>query len=206
MISVIMASTLADYKNAAKHRDKKILRAINSLYNQIDNDGNTFTDFELVVVSDGCEKTVKLTKPLANTIIRVEKCPIWSGKPRNTGIEYARGDIIVYLDNDDAFAPFHLQHIKNNFGGDSLLFGDMVPMEKSFRFEPFLDYRRFNFRGVTQKLGFCGTSNIAHTPKYRWPEKSDYAHDWVFIKQFKDIKTIERGGYMVCHVPGMYDI
>ena len=199
MISVVMASTLAHYKGAASHRDKKIFRAVHSLSKQ------TYTDFELIVVSDGCQKTYDLMSGIADKCVLIDKQPIWSGVPRNTGIDLASGDIIVYLDNDDAFDYWHLEHIAKNFEGDSLLFGDLVPVQKSFMFKPILTTDMFRIRSVSQKLGYCGTSNIAHTKGVYWEERSDYAHDWHFIKQF-DPKVIKYGGYMVCHVPKMYDI
>lgn len=206
MISIVMASTLSDYPNAARFRERKILRAAKSLESQIDNEGQPFTDYELIVVSDGCDKTVKLMKPHADQLIKIPKQKLWSGTPRNTGIEAAKGEIIIYLDNDDAFVPFHLAYIAENWNGDSLLMGDMIPKFNSFTYIHELDFRMFNFRGVAQKLGYCGTSNIAHTKDYKWKEKGDYAHDWQFIKQFKNIKTVRYGGYMVCHVPRTYDI
>ena len=52
--SVIMASTLAEYGGAASRRDEKIVRAIDSVIAQ------TFTDWELIVVADGCMKTMAI--------------------------------------------------------------------------------------------------------------------------------------------------
>ena len=49
MISVIMASYLEEYKQCAKHRDEKIRRAVESVFNQT-------IPVELVVVADGCKK------------------------------------------------------------------------------------------------------------------------------------------------------
>ena len=46
MISVIMPSYLGAYKNAAKDRDRKIVRAINSVVRQ------TYKDWELIIIAD----------------------------------------------------------------------------------------------------------------------------------------------------------
>jgi glycosyltransferase involved in cell wall biosynthesis len=52
--SVIMASFLGDYPNAASNRDKKLIRAVNSFINQ------SYENKELVIVSDGCTKTYEI--------------------------------------------------------------------------------------------------------------------------------------------------
>jgi glycosyltransferase involved in cell wall biosynthesis len=56
--SIIVASNLGNYaSNLAKDRDKKIVRMIESVMVQ------TFQDFELIIVADGCEKTIEICKP-----------------------------------------------------------------------------------------------------------------------------------------------
>ena len=199
-ISIIMASTLQPYCNAATQRDKKIVRAYESLLKQ------AYKEWELIVVSDGCKDTIELMKDRADKCILIDKQPIWSGVPRNTGIDAAKYDTIVYLDNDDVFDTWHLEHIANNEFNDALLFGDLVPVERSIKYKEKLNTEDFRVRGVQRKRGFCGTSNIAHRKGYYWNDKSDYAHDWHFIKQFKELQQIKYGGYMVCHIPKLYDI
>ena len=55
--SIIMPSYLGEYKRAAKDRDTKIVRAIESVLKQ------SHEDWELIIISDGCEKTVEIVKP-----------------------------------------------------------------------------------------------------------------------------------------------
>lgn len=98
--SVIIPSFLGEYRTAAKDRDRKIVRAINSVLTQ------SFEDFEVVVIADGCEKTIEIMKQISDPRIAnysIPKSKLWSGEPRNKGIEEAKGEYIVYLDIDDWF-------------------------------------------------------------------------------------------------------
>lgn len=199
MISVVMASYLGDYKGAAKDRDKKIIRAIQSILKQT-------IPVEPVIVSDGCEKTVEIInhhfKGRVNGYM-ISKQPKWSGVPRNTGIRMSKNDIICYLDVDDYLEYDHCEKIIKNFGiSDWIWFDDIVFSKHDNKFKT----RKCD----VNKKGFCGTSNIAHKKITQWPERSTYAHDWVFIENLK--KTSSRykytghGGYVVGHIPGRYDI
>ena len=109
MISVIMASYLGDYPGAASNREAKLERAIASFLKQ--NIG------ELIIVADGCEKTVDIVKTYPNSNIKLiesDKQPLFSGKVRQAGIEHASCDWTCYLDSDDEFADGHLQTLLNN--------------------------------------------------------------------------------------------
>ena len=106
--TVVMPSYMGPYRTAAKNRESKILRAVNSVIAQ------TYEDWELIVVADGCEKTMQILKDVTDLRVRkylIEKDKIWGGSPRNTGIELAKGEFIVYLDIDDIIGPDHLKNI-----------------------------------------------------------------------------------------------
>jgi len=191
-----MASYLGDYKKAAKDREKKIIRAANSVLNQT-------IPVELVIVADGCDKTVKIISeayPGKVSGYHIAKQPMWSGKPRNIGIEKAKNDIICYCDIDDYLEPDHCEKIYNNFSGDWVWFDDLV-------------YRRGGWiprKCDIAKKGMCGTSNVAHKKIALWLNKDTYAHDWNFILKLKrasrKYQYIGHGGYRVGHIPGRYDI
>jgi glycosyltransferase involved in cell wall biosynthesis len=198
MISVVMASYLGQYKNAAKDRDKKIVRAIQSILDQT-------IQAEPVIVADGCQKTVEIiNKNFAGKVngYLIAKQSLWSGTPRNTGIEKAQGDIICYLDVDDWLEPDHCAKIVTQFTqSDWVWFDDFT-----FTQAGVWKYRNCN---VNTK-GLCGTSNIAHKKIALWPVKGGYAHDWVFISNLKaaskNFKYIGHGGYKVGHIPGRKDV
>ena len=196
--SVIIPSYLGDYRSAAKDRDKKIVRAVHSVLNQ------TFKDFEVIIVADGCDKTVELyfehfEKYDNIDCWHIQKCKIWTGGPRDTGIDKANGDYIVYLDVDDLMGKNHLQNLSDGLKEfDWVWFDDIrFSPKKKVWFQNPCDIRI---------LGKHGTSNICHKRSlpYRWDHKG-YAHDYYFIKNLKrntNHTKINGGEYYVCHIPG----
>ncbi|MBW2002935.1 MAG: glycosyltransferase family 2 protein [Deltaproteobacteria bacterium] len=202
MISIIMPSYLGPYKGAAKNRDEKIVRAIQSVQSQ------TYEEWELIVVADGCDKTVSIVQTIAEKcfdtrikVLWITKQPTWSGKVRNTGLKEAKGEYMCYLDIDDAFAPDHLEGIAGKLNGkDWYWTDDYVWNGKEFR------HRKCNIL----KVGQCGTSNLIHKKIAWWNEKDSYAHDWNFIKALlrtsREYEYITGGKYLVCHVPRNIDV
>lgn len=205
MISVVMPSYLGSYKNAAKDRDKKIIRAIESVLSQ------SYEDWELIVIADGCEKTVEIVKPYFYEylphirLIEIPKQKLWSGKVRNTGISMAHGEIICYLDTDDLIGSNHLQIINDNFGdNDWVFFNDLIWDGKEF----VENHCNMNIKGQ------CGTSNISHrkTLGAYWHDAS-YLHDFSFIQSLiglsHNYSVIPCGEYEIRHRPGLpfkYDL
>ena len=75
--------------------------------------GQTFSDFELLVVGDGCTDDSELVvsriaDPRVRWISLPARCGHQSG-PNNEGIRQARGDVIAYLGHDDLWLPHHLE-------------------------------------------------------------------------------------------------
>jgi glycosyltransferase involved in cell wall biosynthesis len=194
VISVILPTYLGNYKEAATGRDWKLARAIQSVLQQ------SYDKFQLVVVCDGCEASLEIVKQNADPRIKailIDKQPMFSGTPRNVGIEHSTGDWVCYLDNDDFMGQGHLELIhRETTGRDWLFFNDWVLKDDNFV------ERTCYFR-----LGKCGTSNIAHrrAMRSRWDVKSTYGRDdWTFIHKLRaesdNWKKCE-GQYLVCHIP-----
>jgi glycosyltransferase involved in cell wall biosynthesis len=77
--------------------------------------GQTYTDWECVVVDDGSSDGDALravVDGLQDDRFRYLRRPNGGGgAARNTGVEAARGDFIAFLDSDDAFLPTKLERL-----------------------------------------------------------------------------------------------
>jgi glycosyltransferase involved in cell wall biosynthesis len=73
----------------------------------------SFTDFELLVVGDGCtDDSAEVVAAIDDRRVRWINLPANSGHqsaPNNEGLRQARGEIIAYLGHDDLWLPHHLE-------------------------------------------------------------------------------------------------
>jgi len=204
--SVILPSLLADYPGAATKKEQKLVRAITKCLKQ------SFVDFELIVVADGCNATNFIVSRMLKddsrlSLLCVERTGLWSNKARNEGIKAAAGEYIIYLDNDDMYGPDHLKiinsglHIGAQHGMPDWIYSNDLMRHGDKWIERVTD--------ITQ-YGRCGTSNICHASRLglTW-DKDGYGHDHHFIQQlrkFENNRHAETGQYYVCHIHGAYEI
>lgn len=206
-ISVIMPCHLGEYTNSAKERALKLNRAIRSFLEQ------SYNNKELVIVSDGCHKTLDFVKANYSGIRQIktyyiQKQELFSGTVRDFGLKIADGNYICYLDSDDMIKPNHLTTIVNGFKSnpnyDWIYFDDYV---KFFAIEH-LDLTKRNCE-LTQ--GSIGVSNISHKnlKEISWEGCNGYGHDFAFVSrlmaQYPNHKKIEGCSYVVCHIPNTCD-
>jgi glycosyltransferase involved in cell wall biosynthesis len=203
-ISVIMSSFLGDYPGCAKNRDKKFIRAVKTFKNQ------TYPNKELIIVADGCDKTYEIYeknwKDDENIdCIFIPKQVLYSGQVRTEGLKHTTGDIITYLDNDDALGKKHLEVIEKQFTDDIdwCYYDDYLVLSK--------DFKQLQKRIVEPRFGSIGTSSISHRNLPELKEQgifSDgYGHDWIAVlslasKGLKFKKLKENPSYLVCHWGG----
>lgn len=208
--SIILPSLLSDFPGAATGRDKKLIRAIQSVLDQ------SFTDFELIVIADGCALTEYIVKHQYKRVeqislhefsderlqlLKVDRKQLFSNTPRNTGIENAKGEYILYLDNDDYWGNTHLQIIDGCLNNEDWVYFDDWAWDAEFQIW------KQRSTDCTQ-YGRCGTSNICHAARInlRWIE-AGYGHDYHFIRQllkFENHKHISPAEYFVCHYSNGY--
>lgn len=197
--TAVLPSYLGHYAGAATRRHDKLIRAVDSVIDQ------SFTDWELQVVADGCQDTVDLMKQYDDKRVHctlISKAPIWDGKPRNTGIELGSGEFIIYIDGDDYWGIDHLKGIDAGLNGyDWVYFNDYICHKDGGWIQRPCDIKR---------LGMNGTSNICHKKSLgvRWGHRG-YAHDHYFNQQLLmhlNYSKIGGGEYFVLHLPGSLDI
>lgn len=195
-----MASFLGNYYTRGSYPEEKLERAIKSVIAQ------SYHNFELVIIADGCEKTVDVSSKFTGidhriTCKKISKQPMFSGVIRNTGIDISTGDIIIYLDSDDFFGPGHIDSIVSKIGENQWVwFDDFVYDTKQQAFTRRQCYINQAFKH--------GTSNIAHRKisGISWPVITKYGYDdAMFIRELRrkapKYEKIEAGQYYVCHIP-----
>lgn len=73
----------------------------------------SFTDFELLVVGDGCtDDSEDVVKAFGDSRVRWMNLPEntrHQSAPNNEGLRQARGELIAYLGHDDLWLPHHLE-------------------------------------------------------------------------------------------------
>jgi len=83
----------------------------------------TLTDFELLVVGDGCtDDSESVVAGFADPRVRWINLPANSGHqsaPNNEGLRQARGEFIAYLGHDDLWLPHHLAALLEGLGTDN---------------------------------------------------------------------------------------
>jgi glycosyltransferase involved in cell wall biosynthesis len=79
----------------------------------------TFTDFELLVVGDGCtDDSADVVAAANDPRVRWINLPAntrHQSGPNNEGLRQARGEIIAYLGHDDLWLPHHLESLVRAF-------------------------------------------------------------------------------------------
>jgi len=74
--------------------------------------GQTFEDFEVLVVGDGCtDDSEAVVRAVGDERVRWVNLPVNAGHqsaPNNEGLRQARGEFIAYLGHDDLWLPHHL--------------------------------------------------------------------------------------------------
>ena len=82
----------------------------------------TLCDFELILVDDGStDDSLAIIKEYADIdgrIIYIRQSNMYAGVARNTGMERANGEYLLFLDPDDFFAPTLLEDMYNKAESD----------------------------------------------------------------------------------------
>jgi glycosyltransferase involved in cell wall biosynthesis len=198
-ISVVMPSFLEEYQidqnKSASNREFKLERAIDSFLMQ------THRDSELIVISDGCEKTCELINSKYESFLdeekiklfKIDKQPTFSGRVRAEGLARVSGELVCYLDSDDMLGPYHLGTINAHY-------------DKSMQW---MYYDDFLYDGNTKKIRTVkpdnckiGTSSFCHLSTTAVSWQDGYGHDWKTISKLLNFKykKMTTPEYLVCHL------
>jgi glycosyltransferase involved in cell wall biosynthesis len=98
----------------------------------------TFTDFEVLVVGDGCtDDSEAVVRRVGDPRIKWINLPINTGhqsEPNNEGLRQARGQFIAYLGHDDLWLPHHLSCLVSALeDGADLAYGMSLMLEPEGR-------------------------------------------------------------------------
>lgn len=198
-ISVIMPVFLGEYEGCGNNREEKFIRAVNSFLIQ------DFRNKELVIVSDGCDKSEQIYrfafKDNPNIrFFKIDKQPLFSGNVRQKGLNEARGGIITYLDSDDMIDHQHLSIIHKQF--------DMKEYDWVYYNDYWFDGKVKAEHNVKVEYTSIGTSSIAHKRRCRIIWQDGWGHDWLTINKYLKklpYRKIETPQYLICHINGLFD-
>jgi glycosyltransferase involved in cell wall biosynthesis len=87
----------------------------------------TFQNFEVIIVNDAGEKVETVKEAYSNLDIHIIDLEKNSGHvlSRNAGIEQAKGELIMLMDDDDLLVPEHMERMLAAMGDFDLVFADV---------------------------------------------------------------------------------
>jgi glycosyltransferase involved in cell wall biosynthesis len=198
-ISVVMPSYLGEYSvgpnRSASNREFKLKRAIDSFLIQVHKNS------ELIIVSDGCEKTIESVESDYQSFLneskiklfKIEKQPLFSGRVRAEGLKHVTGDLICYLDSDDMIGPYHLDVMEKYYDRN---------LQWMYYDDYLYDGNKRTLRTVIPENCKIGTSSFCHLSTANVVWKDGYGHDWQTISNLLSYphRKMQTPEYLVCHL------
>lgn len=141
------------------------------------------TRVEHVVVSDGPDPELRalladVDVVYAEVFEHADDACNYGARARNRGLEVASGDLIAYLDDDNAFQPHHIQ---------TLAAALITNPDKDFAYSRMFRHGLDDTIGAEPPIhGSVDSSTLMHRKdgpqKYGlWPVPAPYEVDWVFV-------------------------
>jgi glycosyltransferase involved in cell wall biosynthesis len=154
--------------------------------------GQTFGNFEIIVVDDGSDDHPEdACREMGDTRIRlIRQSNGGASSARNRGIDQARGRYIAFLDSDDRYLPNHLESLKEilDHYPDAATYSQVIadrgegrvfvkPPRAIHPGENMAMYLMCD-RGFVQTSGLCLPADVAKRVRYR--EDAHYGDDTDF--------------------------
>ena len=189
LVSVIMAT---------KDREKIIPNAIESVL------GQTYKNWELLIVNDGGEKLEEIKNRFSDSRIKYFDLEEHKGKSHanNVAIEKSSGQIIAYLDDDDRWHSNHLEvSIKELTRLESrlLVYSDYVQVDCIINQSGIQSPSRKQIKSLkdarcnpVEDVNFIPNLSIVHKKTLfylvgKYDEGLDYYEDWDMLKRFSKV-------------------
>lgn len=176
-----------------KDRAKLLSDAIRSVLNQ------SYENFELLIVDDGSEdETEETVKQFVDNRIRyLKKEPSGIPKSRNIGVQMAKGEYIVIMDDDDLMMPNRIQEQLDCLSdGSSGSYGGWIDQDADLNHEYFSGgehgYSQILFGG---KIMLHPASMIKRSVLLEFPYDENYSYGTDYIMNLE----IARAGHKLDH-------
>ena len=176
-----------------KNRARLLSDAIRSVLNQ------SYDNFELLVIDDGSDdETEEIVKQFADLRIRyVKKEASGIPKSRNIGVQMAKGEYIVIMDDDDLMMPNRIQEQLDCLSeGSSGSYGGWVDQDADLNHEYFSGgehgYSQILFGG---KIMLHPASMIKRSVLLEFPYDENYSYGTDYIMNLE----IARAGHKLNH-------
>lgn len=154
--------------------EKYINKCLKSVFNQ------TFKDYEVIVVNDGStDNTKKYIEPYDVLLINKKNSGLSSA--RNTGVSYAKGEYLIFLDSDDYIEKDLLKEINKSLfnNPDIVRYQAQEVYDNTNRKTPYPEKTFTNKKGVeafNEIVKFHYVENAwLYSIKREYYEKSNYA-------------------------------
>ena len=176
-------------------RPQRTLRAIQCVLNQ------DMNGWEALFIGDGCpfiQELIESNKCLdfvnsasqkGNKISFYNQNPNmggWGYKSRNFGISIAKGEYIMFMDNDDMIEPFHFSHYYDSIkdtDNDFMYFDVWLdPIENRGGKRGRLREAKLSFGDIGHPEIIAKTKVLKSIP----PQSESWGHDWELIKNMID--------------------
>jgi glycosyltransferase involved in cell wall biosynthesis len=111
---------------------------LREIVNSLDAQSLPADEFEVLLVDDGStDDTLALARELAasrpNVVVETIPNSGWPGRPRNVGIDLARGEYVFFADHDDRFGPRALERLYDSARANrsDIVYGKIVRVGRS---------------------------------------------------------------------------